>query len=530
MKKCDTRNTLEHFANIKIKVILQSLLVGLITGIVVVLYRILLSKLTHLREDIFLSLKYSPAINSITWLGFLILVGLGLGILIEKIPMIKGSGIPQVKGVLLKKLKMDWLKEVITKFFGGIVGPGLGLSLGREGPSVQLGSEIGLGISRIFKRHNTEEKYLITSGASAGLSAAFNAPLAGVVFSLEELHKNFTPLILLCVMGSSLVADFVSKNFLGLEPAFAFGNLDTLPLSKYFYLILLGIITGIMGAIFNYSILKSQDVYKSMDKIKDRYKAIIPFILLFILGLTMPEMLGGGHSLVEEVSHGDFTIKILLLFIIIKFIFTVICYGSGVPGGIFLPLLVIGALIGKIYGLFVVEYFGVSDSYILNFTILSMAAYFTAITKAPITGSILILEMTNSFNHLLELMVVAMVAYLVVDLLNIKSIYDSLLEKMLNGNKTEKIAGSKDKKIIMEISVSVGSSIEGKYIKDIEWPKSCLIVAIDREGSEILPKGDTEIFQGDRLIILTNEENCSEIKQILISMGEESLDKILQES
>lgn len=521
MNEQKTQDAVNHFSNFKLKVLAQSLLIGLLTGIVVVIYRILLRGVSNFREDMFINLKGSPAIFTIFWFAFLLLVGYLLGLLIEKVPMTKGSGIPQVQGHLIRKLKLSWLVELIGKFFGGIVGPGLGLSLGREGPSVQLGAEIGLGVSKIFKRHDVEEKYLVTSGATAGLSAAFNAPLAGVVFSLEELHRNFTPVILLCVMTSSLVADFISKTFWGVNPAFAFGDMQALPLNKYFHLIILGIITGIMGAVFNFCILKGQDAYKSVKQVKTRYKAMFPFLLVGILGFIMPDMLGGGHSLVEKLNTQSFTLSVLLLFIIVKLVFTSICYGSGVPGGIFLPLLVIGALIGNAYGVVVTDYFNTPDSYTINFTILAMAAYFTAITRAPITGSILILEMTNSFDHLLGLIVVALVSYIVVDLLNVKSIYDYLLERILDENKDQKNMRDKEKKVIIETPVTIGSRIEGKKIKDISWPKDCLIIGISRGGEEILPKGDTLILQGDLLIILTDEESACVINSDLINMGKE---------
>ena len=493
----------------------------------VVFYRILLGKLSHFRSGVFESLKSSPSILIVAWFGVLLLAGFLLGLLIEKYPMTKGSGIPQVKGTLLRKLKMNWFPELVGKFFGGIIGPGLGLSLGREGPSVQLGAEIGLGVSKIFKRHDTEEKYLITSGASAGLAAAFNAPLAGVVFSLEELHRNFTPVILLCAMASSLVADFISKTFLGTGPAFAFSEMTTLPLDKYFHLIILGIITGLMGAVFNYTILKSQDVYKSVRGVKTRYKTMFPFLLVGILGFILPDMLGGGHGLIEKLNHEHFAISMLLVFIVVKLIFTAICYGSGVPGGIFLPLLVIGALIGKTYGVIATDFFGTSEIYTLNFTILAMAAYFTAVTRAPITGSILILEMTNSFDHLLGLIVVAVVAYVVVDLLDVKSIYDYLLDRMLNENKENKKMRNKEKKVIIEIPISIGSKVAGKMIKDIIWPEDCLIVGVERGEEQLLPKGNTELFQGDMLIILTDEENAEKINVELVCMGEECPESLI---
>lgn len=517
------KELIKHYWNFKFKVAMESILVGLLSGIVIVAFRILLNKISELRNEILLFLKSSSTIYILGWFSLLIVVAIILGKIVVKLPMIKGSGIPQVKGVLMRQLKMDWLRELIGKFFGGAIGPGLGLSLGREGPSIQLGSQVALGVSRILKRPHMEEKYLITSGASAGLAAAFNAPLAGVVFALEELHKNFTPLILISTMGASLVANLVSSKFFGLGPTFKFYNLTPLPINKYLFLIPLGVIAAFLGGFFNYSILKVQKTYENMNKIKNIYKPIIPFVMAGILGLIMPEMLGGGHELVEKLGKHEFLIITLIIFIVVKFLFTIICFGSGVPGGIFLPLLVIGALIGKTYGIILTEYFSLPSNYVINFMVLAMAAYFTAITRAPITGSILILEMTNSFNNFLELMVVVAVAYLVVDFLEVQPIYDALLEKMLQKSGKNTLVGEKGKKVIMEIPISIGSELEYKQIKEVLWPEGCLIVGINRLDSDIIPKGETKILEGDRLIILTDEEVACKVKHKLISMGEENI-------
>ena len=185
-----------------------------------------------------------------------------------------------------------------------------------------------------------------------------------------------------------------------------------------------------------------------------------------------------------------------------------ISYGSGVPGGIFLPLLVIGALAGNVYGILVCEYFSVDSQFINNFTILAMAAFFTAIVKAPITGSILITELTGSFSHLLAMITVSMSAYIISELMNSKPIYDVLLNRILK-NKNKSLSDENKGKIIIEVPVCLGSNLENKCIKDIQWPPSCLLVGIERGGQEIIPKGDTKIFAGDYLIVLTDETEGS---------------------
>ena len=237
----------------------------------------------------------------------------------------------------------------------------------------------------------------------------------------------------------------------------------------------------------------------------------------------MPEVLGGGHHIVNLLSTTNLPLLFLLTLLILKFIFTMVSYGSGVPGGIFLPLLVIGALAGNIYGFLVCKYFNLEPQFINNFIILAMAAYFTAIVKAPITGSILITELTGSFSHLLAMITVSMSAYIISELMNSKPIYDVLLNRILK-NKNKSLSDENKEKIIIEVPVCLGSNLENKCIKDIQWPPSCLLVGIERGGQEIIPKGDTKIFAGDYLIVLTDEtEEVSTRKKLQTLASEKTI-------
>ena len=195
-------NLLKRYQGYKYILIKDSLLVGLIVGIVIVIYRFLAAELGELFINIYLQGR-----NNILLIPLIFIVLILLGYIVAKQvkhePMISGSGIPQVEGILTRRLKMNWFSILYNKFIGGLICLGVGLSVGREGPSVQMGACIGEGISHRFNKLDNEEKYLITSGASAGLSAAFNAPLSGVMFALEEAHKNFSPLVLLSAMISS---------------------------------------------------------------------------------------------------------------------------------------------------------------------------------------------------------------------------------------------------------------------------------------------------------------------------------------
>ncbi|AQS11053.1 H(+)/Cl(-) exchange transporter ClcA [Clostridium saccharobutylicum] len=517
--KQNTYNTLFHWHSFKLKLVFEGISIGIATGLLIVLYRVALEKAGLLLNYIYSVISIKP-ILILPWIISLIIIGYIVGLMVKAEPMISGSGIPQVEGVLLRKLDMTWWKVITGKFLGGVLSIGSGLSLGREGPSVQLGSAIGQGFSKIFKRINVEEKYLITSGASAGLAAAFNAPLAGAMFALEEVHKNFSPLILLSALSSALSADFIASGFFGLKPVFNFGNLASLPLQFYLYIILLGIILGILGVVFNKTLLGTQNLYARQKWLKKEFRIIIPLLISVILGILLPQVLGGGHELITSLAIENFSLAVLIIVLIVKFLFTMASFGSGAPGGIFLPLLTVGALIGNLYGLILVNFVHFDNMYITNFIILGMAGYFASVVKSPITGTILITEMTGSFNHLLSLAVVSIVSYIVADILGSKPVYESLLEKFLQNQGKKICIGNKRIKSILEFAVCMGSNLDNKQIKEIKWPAGCLLVAVKRGDDEILPKGDTVIFPGDYLIVLTNEDKVSKINDDLTLLSE----------
>lgn len=518
MSKNSTNNILSKWYDFKLKIIAEGMIVGVIAGIVVVFYRYLLEKALELSKHMY-SLQLKNYWMIPIWAVGLIVSGWLVGILVKKEPMISGSGIPQVEGVLLRKLRMNWWKVILGKFAGGLLSICAGLSLGREGPSIQIGAAAGQGFSRLFKRIKLEEKFLITCGASAGLASAFNAPFAGVIFALEEMHKNFSPVVMTSALAASLTADFVSKEFFGMAPVFDFKHISTIPLNNYLFLLVLGVVVGLLGIVFNKTIFITQSIYAKQKWLPSEFKPIIAFLVAGIVGLTMPEVLGGGSDIIVSLPTVSFSIITLLIILVVKFFFTMICYGSSAPGGIFMPLLVIGALIGVIYGNIANSLLGFNQTYISSLIIIAMAGYFAATVKAPITGCILITEMTGSFSHLLSIGLVCLIAYIVADVLHSKPLYEALLERILT-NTSNAFVGKKGTKVIIETAISMGSLLEGKRIKDVEWPAHCLIVGVKRGGVELIPNGDTRLLTGDYLIVLSDENDAPEVKECLSKAGE----------
>lgn len=514
MNKFKLETFFKNKSNFNNILLLEGLLVGLIAGLVACLYRFLLSNAESIAYK--LSALLHKGVSSFFIVALILVV---LGLVISKFlsyePFISGSGIPQVEAEMIDCIDENPIKVIVSKMIAGtlcIIG---GLSLGREGPSIQLGAMVGKGFSKLFKRIKVEEKFLLTCGAAAGLSAAFNAPLAGVLFALEEVHKNFSPLALVSVMVASLTGDFISKNIFGMTPSLYFPLANQLPLNQYGYLILLGIITGILGVFYNTITVSTLKLYDKITFLKKPYKIFIPLLISLFVMYFFPELLCGGHHIIEMIREGNLVFSIVVLLLIGKFTFSLISFGSGAPGGIFFPLLVLGSLVGCGYGLLVTNYCGVDPIYLNHYIVVAMAGLFAGIVRAPITGIVLIAEMCGSLTQFLPISIVCFVGYVVANVLRCEPIYHSLLHRLIKGNHTDTTL---DDKVILHYSLELGAECLEKQIKELALPKECFIISITRGIDEIVPRGDTVLHLGDFVTVLIEQNHLDNCKDILDQM------------
>lgn len=438
-KKAD--NLLELLVDKKrfsLRLLLEGLAVGLGAGISISVFRYLLAGSEILRPVIYHNLREALADGQWQWLALYILsfiiIAYLLKLIVAREPMCTGSGIPQIKGILQGDMSMRWFSVLWSKIIGGVLAIGAGMSLGREGPSVQIGACVGQGLSQTSRRTRFESRILMTAGAGAGLAAAFNAPLAGVIFGLEEMQKTISPALLLTGITASITAATVTEVVFGISPVFSMGYLLPLPLNLFDVLVVAGMVIGLLGRLFNIALAYSLNTYSRLG-LSGMKKPLVPLALAGILGFVLPEILGGGNLLVDSLVVTDYTIGFLCLLFVGKFLFTMICFGSGVPGGIFLPMLVLGAAGGAVLAKLLVLAGLLPAMYYADIIVFGMAAYFSSVVKSPVTGSILILEMTGSFQHMLALLVVSLTAYVISDLTGGRPVYDELLDRALGKNK-----------------------------------------------------------------------------------------------
>ena len=437
---------------LRVRLFFEGALVGIFTGVVVATLRFLLDEADIYRPIVFAHVDSLGKI--LLSAGVMILLAAFLAWAINFDTQVAGSGVPQIKGILQGRAQMVKPFRLLTvKFFATVLGIGAGMSLGRAGISVQFGAAIGNFFSKVIyadnKHHEAVEgNFLLTAGAGAGLAAIFNAPLAGVIFCIEELRKRYSQEILIAAVTAAVTASFIVKIVFGVRPVFetitatpismpivmTIPNLEmatalsAAPLKFATLFILLGILCGVAGAFFSKALIFSLDTYDRL-KIFGVKRFAIPLLLAIPLGLEIPEVLGCGNVLVDEILVTHLALSLLIILLAGKILFTLICFGTNAPGGLFLPVLVIGALIGNIFARLGNSLNLFTADWTTLFIIFGMAAFFAAVVKAPVTGSILILELTGQFSHLVGLIVVSGAAFLIADLCGGEPIFSALLER-----------------------------------------------------------------------------------------------------
>ena len=484
---------------------------GLLVGVLVVLYRQGIGYGTRFARWAYGQMRDQP-LMILPWLLAALLVGLALAWMVGRVPMASGSGIPQVEGVVIHGMRMPALPVLGVRFLGGLACGMFGLSLGREGPSVQIGAAGSQLVSRGLRRDRVEETCLVTSGAAAGLSAAFNAPLSGMVFALEEIHRSFSPMILLSAAMACLSADFIAKNRFGLRPVLDFTAMPQLTIGQYLLMIPLGLVAGLVGAAMNRLLLGAQSLYSHLPS---KLGPVISLFLALPVGLLLPAVLGGGEDLIgkaEGVRELAWSVAInLLILLLAKMLFTASSFGSGAPGGIFMPILAVGTLTGSLCGMGAAA-LGMPVRIIPVCAVCAMAGTLTASVKAPITSILLTVEMSGSLVHMLPVALCAFTALMVSDLLRVEPIYEALLERYRRGHAPD---AQVPDRVTVEFPIEHGSPAAGRLLGQVPWPHGCAVIGLRRGEHRLIPAGDLRLLAGDGVILLCPGDRLDQARQVM---------------
>lgn len=497
-----------------VQMLFMGIVTGFLAGVAVTFYNILAETGEGFAEGVYDSVRQNPV-----WIPVLLLTlalsAVVIGTVVKLVPMARGSGIPQTEGAARGALKYNWFTVLCTTFASSLACIFLGLSAGSEGPSIQIGGTCGYGSSGLFSRTNMLRRYQITGGACAGLAVAFNAPLTGMAFAFEETHKQFSPEVFICAF-SSVVTGVITRNLLRSSLSLPVGATFTtyqfsdIPLSSYPYVAFIAFICGLCGIAFYFSVLRLKEVFRKVTFLRGAGKMLVPFLIGGACSLLTVNAIGGGHRLIEALGTsgglremqpdsvlGTSLIVTLLIVFGIKFLLSVLNMSCGVPCGVFIPMLAIGASLGALLSAFCTQYLGMDQSYTDLMVMIGMASFFTCVVRAPITGIVMVFELTWSFTALLPVVLGVAVGYMLGAIVKIDSIYEILLQQFIR----EQRADRPPERAILHLNVLPDSMVDGMIVKEILWPVGTVVREIDRGGVSVSPEAGTELKSGDAVVL-----------------------------
>ncbi|WP_242057677.1 chloride channel protein [Nostoc sp. FACHB-87] len=375
---------------------------------------------------------------SYLWPAYLVLPGIGLvggllaGWLVERFaPEASGSGMSEVKAVLARVPMPLNLRIALVKLLSATLVLGSGMPLGREGPTVQIGAALANQLSNWVPTSPEHRRQLIAAGAGAGLAAAFNAPIAGVLFVVEELLQDVSGITLGTAILASFIASVISRlygshSFDLSQINLVFGHTTFFAQEIPFYLILGGL-AGLLGILFNKGVIASLEMNQRLLHLSLPWRIGIVGLVSGIAIALLPVTFRNNAGLREIILMGDAHWLFAAIALLVQFTLILLTYGSGAPGGLLVPTLVLGSALGYLVGTAEQSCLGMSAA--TTYAHVGMAAFFSAVSKVPITAVIIVFEMTTDFNLVLPLMIVSVVAYLVAEKIDHRSLYDLLLER-----------------------------------------------------------------------------------------------------
>ena len=511
-----------------LRIVLVGMLTGTFAGVVVTLYNLLTSLAEEFSRGYYGFFRDNPAFIPLLFAA-LALGAVVIGGTLRFLPMIRGSGIPQAEGALRGLLRFKWYRELTGMFAASLFTVFLGLAAGAEGPSVLIGASCGYGTSDLLRQGALVRRYQITGGACAGLAAAFNAPLTGMAFAFEEGQKRFTPEVFACAFSSVAFAVAVRdllRAALGWDTGaylttYLFPEEALLSPVFYAYVLFASLVCALAGVGFYFLIFAARRLFAG--RILRRWGILVPFLLAGGAGLVTAYAMGGGHAFLSDFGGGFAGVQAvfssplwvtLLLVVLLRLLVTVSNMGAGVPCGAFVPMLAIGAGLGALMSLLCMQ-MGMEPAASDALIVICMAAFFTAVVRAPLTGMIMTMELTWNFLFLLPAVIGVGLGYVAGMLFRIEPLYDRLLHEMLGTcSETYKVH-----RFAARFRVLAGSVAAGRAVRDVLWSADVRLTLLERADGVSVPDGNAVLREGD-LVTAEGEAEENTLEELAELLGE----------
>lgn len=503
---------------------------GILTAVVVLFYKFCAKHVIAFSETAYRVCREQPIVIPTVIVGLFAFSFL-LAIIYKKIPNIRGGGIPTSIGILRGIITFKWLRNIIGTFVLSLTSFLIGVPLGNEGPSVQIGTALGRGsVFPFAKNHRAWDRYAMTGGACAGFTVATGAPISGIMFAVEEAHQRISPMIIIvsatavmfaCVT-TELLAPLIGVS-ISLFPAM---NLISLEIKDIWMPVVIGLAVGLFAVLFlNYYRIIHDFFNKTLAKIPHAYKIFFVFLLTFLLGLYSFSFVSTGHELILSLIEGKTAIYMLILLLFARSTLTLSANSNKITGGIFLPILALGTILASILGETVETLFGLEHEYYVVLLMLGITACISGMMKMPLTAIFFSVETLSCYNNILYVIVVSAVAFVITEIFGAKSINDTVVDTFVEENNRDKTIKVFD----TFVNVQKGSFAVGKQIRDIFWPANLFVLSLQHDetrGAEVDEHGGKAIREGDVLHVRYSTYDEPQTKAELTAIvGEQDYDE-----
>ena len=471
-------------------------MIGILSGLLIFLFKIASSNIMTLSSNIYSFVKENPFYLPLLILGAAA-IGLISSILLWYAKECRGGGIPTAISSIRGLIPLKWIQGIFAVFASSMLTYLTGVPLGNEGPSVQMGAALGKGSSSFLGN----KKRAYESGACSGFAIATGAPLSGIVFALEEIHRR-SSVSLIIVAAVSVLTGTVTNELLcetfNIDTSFLNLNIiNSLPVKNLWAAALIGIICGICSLLFIFLYKKVNDISSETSK-RFRYtvKIILIFSIVSVIGFFLDGFTGTGHHLIEDILHGNSVWYLILACFILRALIMVIANNEGVTGGLFVPTLAFGAMIAYLVSKGLITLGLISDEYFEILIVIGMASFLSASMRTPITAITFSAEALCGFTNIIPIAFGVLSSYLVAELSGKCSFTDTVIESRAESIHMDRLPAIID----THVTVKAGSFAQGQEIRELLLPPTLTVLSIDSAKSDA-PRHTGALHEGDVLHI-----------------------------
>ncbi len=462
---------------------LLSAAAGVFTAAIIFVFKVVSAAVISASGNIYAFVRENPAYLPLLIAGTAA-VGLISALILRRAHDCRGGGIPTAVAALRGLVPLNWIRSILVIPISALLSFLCGIPLGNEGPCVQMGTAVGSGVVHLSgKKNKAWNRYIMTGGACAGFAVATGAPVTGILFAVEEAHRRFSPLLFIAASVSVVFGEITIRllgELFGMNVDMFSVTVDTVLPIKYLWIpIAVGLVCGICAIFFT-------RVYRAVRKLLGGRLAGIPFtlkvVIIFaavsVIGFLCADCIGSGHDLIESLLEGGGIRYVLLAVILVRALLLIFANNVGVTGGLFIPTLTFGAILGAICA-DTLAFFGIIDGkYCAIIVVVGMSAFLAASSRTPITACVFAIEVMCAPGNVLPVAIGVTIAYLVIEILGIEGFNETVIEAKIDAHRNGRRADVFD----VHLTVNEGAFVVEKEIRDILWPPTCVVLSVEKNA------------------------------------------------